>query len=61
MALALTCAAATTVAAGAVAVVLVATDREAASLADVVMLTGMYAGLFAVAAWLFRRATPLST
>ena len=61
MALALGAAAVTTVVAGVVAVVLVATDRESASLLDVVMLTAMYASMFAVAAWLFRRATPSST
>ena len=55
MALALGAAAVTTVAAGAVAVALVATDRESASIADVVMLTTMYASLFAGAAWLFGR------
>lgn len=57
MAVALGAAAGTTVVAGAAAVVLVATDRATdpatASVADVVMLTAMYAGLFAVAAWLF--------
>jgi len=55
MALALGAAAGTTVVAGAAAVVLVATDRAVASVADVVMLTAMYATLFAVAAWLFTR------
>ena len=38
-----------------VAVALVATDRATGSLPDVVMLTGMYAALFAFAAWLFTR------
>ena len=57
MALALGAAAlATRLVAGAVASVLVATDHVTASVADVVMLTGMYAALFAVAAWLFTRA-----
>lgn len=55
MALALAAAAGTTVVAGAAAVVLVATDRAVASVADVVMLTAMYAALFAFAAWLFTR------
>ena len=55
MALALGAAALTTVLAGAWSVGLVATDRVSASLPDVVMLTGMYAALFALAAWLFRR------
>lgn len=53
MALALVATAGTTVVAGATAVVLVATDHATASIADVVMLTAMYAALFAVAAWLF--------
>jgi hypothetical protein len=48
-------AAVTTVVAGAVAIGLVATDDVAASVPDVVMLTAMYAGLFAVGAWLFAR------
>ena len=56
MALALAAAAVTTVLAGAWSVVVVATDRVDASLVDVVMLTGMYAALFAFAAWLFSRA-----
>lgn len=56
MALALGAAAGTTVVAGAAAVALVATDRATASIADVAMLTGMYAGLFALGAWLFLRA-----
>lgn len=56
MALALAAAAVTTVLAGAWSVVVVATDRVDASLLDVVMLTGMYAALFAFAAWLFSRA-----
>ncbi len=55
MALALGAAAVTTVASGAVALVLVALDEASGSVVDVVMLTGMYAGLFAVAAWLFTR------
>ena len=55
MALALAAAAVVTVVAGAVAVGLVVTDRESASILDVVMLTVMYAGLFAVGAWLFTR------
>ena len=53
--MALAAAALTTVLAGAWSVGLVATDRVSASLPDVVMLTGMYAALFALAAWLFRR------
>lgn len=53
MAVALGAAAGTTVVAGAAAVVLVATDHATASITDVVLLTAMYAGLFAVAAWLF--------
>lgn len=55
MVLAMGAAALATVAAGVVAVVLVATDRTTASVVDVVMLTAMYAGLFAVGAWLFSR------
>lgn len=55
MAIALAAASLTTVGAGVVAVVLVATDRERASLVDVVGITGMYAVLFALAAWLFTR------
>ena len=55
MALALAAAALVTVLAGAWSVGLVATDQVSASLGDVVMLTGMYAALFAFAAWLFRR------
>lgn len=55
MALALVAAAAVTLVAGAVAVGLVATDQASASILDVVMLTGMYAALFAVGAWLFAR------
>jgi hypothetical protein len=55
MAMALGAAAVATLVAGVVAVVLIATDREAASLVDVVGITGMYAGLFALAAWLFAR------
>lgn len=55
MVLALGAAAATTLAGGVVAVVLVATDRAVASIADVVMITAMYAALFAAAGWLFSR------
>ena len=55
MALALAAASLATLVAGAVAVVLVATDRETASLLDVVGISLMYAALFALAAWLFRR------
>jgi len=55
MALALAAAALVTVLAGGWSVGLVATDQVSASLVDVVMLTGMYAALFAFAAWLFRR------
>ena len=55
MVMALGAAAATTLVAGVVAVVLVAADDAAASIADVVMLTVMYAGLFAAGAWLFSR------
>ena len=54
-ALALAAAPVTTLLAGAWSVVVGATDRASASLVDVVMLTGMYAVLFAFAAWLFRR------
>ncbi len=56
MALALAAAALVTVLAGGWSVGLVATDRVDASMLDVVMLTGMYAVLFAFAAWLFDRA-----
>ena len=55
MVLALGAAALTTVLAGGWSVGLIATDRVSASLVDVVMLTGMYAALFGLAAWLFRR------
>ena len=55
MVLALAAAAVTTVVAGAVAVGLVVTDRESASVVDVIMLTAMYAVLFALGAWLFTR------
>lgn len=55
MALALGAAALTTLIAGGVAVGLVATDRASASIADVVMLTAMYAALFGLGAWLFTR------
>jgi hypothetical protein len=56
MAMALAAAAVTTVVAGAVAVGMVALDETTGSVLDVVLLTGMYAGLFGVAAWLFGRA-----
>ncbi|MBC2932640.1 hypothetical protein [Nocardioides sp. zg-1228] len=55
MVLALGSAAVATVVAGAVAVVLVVADDTAGSIADVVMLTAMYAALFAVGGWLFSR------
>ena len=55
MALALAAASLTTLVAGVVAVVLVATERVSASLVDVVGISGMYAVLFALAAWLFTR------
>ncbi|WP_210649972.1 hypothetical protein [Nocardioides sp. SYSU D00065] len=55
MALALGLAALSTLAAGAWSVGTVVADDLDASIADVVMLTAMYAGLFAVAAWLFAR------
>ena len=55
MVLALGAAAATTLVAGVVAVVLVAADDTTASIVDVIMLTAMYAVLFAVGAWLFSR------
>ncbi|MCW2735799.1 hypothetical protein [Nocardioides sp.] len=55
MVLALGAASVTTLLAGVVAVVLITTDRESASVLDVVGLTGMYAVLFAAAAVLFRR------
>jgi hypothetical protein len=55
MVLALGAAAVTTLVAGAVAVGLVVADEESASIVDVVMITGMYAALFAIAAWLFTR------
>ena len=58
MVLALGGAAVATVVAGAVAVGMVAADDVTASVADVVMLTGMYAALFAAAAWLFSRVRP---
>lgn len=52
---ALAAAAVTTVIAGVAALVLVALDQATGSVLDVVMLTAMYAALFAVAAWLFSR------
>ena len=55
MVLALGAAAATTLVAGVVAVVLVAADDTSGSVVDVLMLTVMYAVLFAVGAWLFSR------
>jgi hypothetical protein len=55
MVLALGAAAAVTMVAGVVAVVLVAADDTAGSIVDVIMLTAMYAGLFAAGAWLFSR------
>ena len=55
MVFALGAAALTTLAAGVAAVALVATDRATASITDVVMLTVMYAVLFAAGAWLFSR------
>jgi hypothetical protein len=59
MAMALAAASVTTVVAGVVALVLVALDRATGSVLDVIMLTGMYAALFAVAAWLFTRVSPI--
>lgn len=55
MVLALGAAAAVTMVAGAVAVVLVAAEDTAGSIVDVIMLTAMYAGLFGAGAWLFNR------
>lgn len=55
MAVGLAAASLATLVAGAVAVVLVVTDRETASLPDVVGISLMYAALFALAAWLFQR------
>jgi hypothetical protein len=55
MGLALGAAAATTLVAGVVAVVLVAADDTSGSVVDVLMLTLMYAALFATGAWLFSR------
>jgi hypothetical protein len=55
MAMALGVAAVSTVVAGLWSVGIVATDDVTASVADVVMLTLMYAGLFTLAAWLFTR------
>jgi hypothetical protein len=59
MAMALAAASVTTVVAGVVALVLVVLDRATGSVLDVIMLTGMYAALFAVAAWLFTRVSPI--
>jgi hypothetical protein len=59
MAMALAAASVTTVVAGVVALVLVVLDRATGSVLDVIMLTGMYAALFAVAAWLFTRVSPM--
>jgi hypothetical protein len=55
MVLASGAAALATVAAGVVAVVLVATDDTTGSVLDVLMLTAMYAALFAAGGWLFSR------
>jgi hypothetical protein len=55
MVLALGAAAATTLVAGVVAVVLVAADDTSGSVVDVLMLTLLYAALFATGAWLFSR------
>ena len=59
MALALGSAALVTALAGGWSVGLVATDRVEASVLDVVVLSGMYAALFAFAAWLFTRVGPV--
>ena len=57
MALALGATAATTLVVGLVALALVALGTADGSVLDVLMLTVMYAGLFAGAAWLFSRAS----
>ena len=57
MALALGATAVTTLVVGLVALLLVALGTADGSVLDVIMLTVMYAGLFAVAAWLFSRAS----
>ena len=56
MALALLATAVTQVLVAVVALVTVAPDTEGVSVLDVVGLTVMYAGLFGLSAWLFRRA-----
>jgi hypothetical protein len=55
MALALGAAAVTTVVAGAVAIGIVTADDVPASIPDAVMLTAMFAVLFAASGWLFSR------
>ena len=59
MAVALRATAAATVVAGAIARVVVLVGDDNASVLDLVGLTGMFAVLFAVSAWLFRRSAEL--
>ena len=60
MAAALAATAATTVVVALVAVLLVVRADESASLLDIVMVSGLYAALFAGSAWLFRRSDRLA-
>ena len=60
MAAAMAAAAVTTLVAGAVAVVLVVSADEPASLLDIAGLSSMYALLFGASAWLFRRSDRLA-
>ena len=60
MALALGSTAAATVVAGVVALIVVLVRDVDASVLDLVGLTGMFAVLFAVSAWLFRRSATLT-
>jgi hypothetical protein len=60
MAAALTATAATTLAVALVACLLVVRNDESASLLDIVMVSGLYAALFATSAWLFHRSDRLA-
>lgn len=52
--------AATTLLVALVAILLVVRADEDASLVDIVMVSGLYAALFAASAWLFRRSDRLA-
>jgi len=56
MALALAAAAVTTVVVALLAVLLVVRNDEAASLLDIVMVSGLYAAMLATSGWLFHRS-----